>query len=70
MGNVIGRFSVRQVYDRVLYNRRAKYARATSQARMLAFSFGDCHDSEQFAVSLRAATQFLRKYPRVKRVYP
>lgn len=37
------------------------YARATSPARMLAFSFGDCRDSEQFTVSLRAATQFFKE---------
>ena len=45
------------------------YARATSQARMLAFSFGDCRDSEQFTVSWRAARNFSRRYPRAMRVY-
>ena len=43
-----------------------KIARTMSHARMLAFSFGDCRDSEQFTVSLRAAMQFYWKYSRVR----
>ncbi len=61
-GNVISTFSVRRVYDTDFYIIGERiYARATSQARMLAFSFGDCRDSEQFTVSLRAATQFFKE---------